>query len=180
MSVARKHVGDHPFVVMLGDDIMDDRSTVLAEMIDTHLATGSSVIACKEFPPELISHYGCVSFERVGERLLKVLGIVEKPTPEVAPSSWAVLGRYVFTPSIFEALERVGPGAGGEIQLTDGIGVLLEKEEVLGYTFVEGRYDVGNKQDYLRATVELALAREDLGPEFRRWLAAYVRDHGIG
>jgi UTP--glucose-1-phosphate uridylyltransferase len=179
VSVARKHVGDEPFVVMLGDDIMDDRSTVLSEMIDTHEATGSSVIACKEFPPELISHYGCVAFEPAGERLLKILGIVEKPKASDAPSSWAVLGRYVFTPSIFDAIEKVGPGAGGEIQLTDAIGVLLQTEDVLGYTFVDGRYDVGNKQDYLRATVELALAREDLGPEFRTWLAGYVRDQGI-
>jgi UTP--glucose-1-phosphate uridylyltransferase len=179
VSVARKHVGDHPFAVMLGDDIMDGRSTVLSEMIHTFEATGSSVIACKEFPPELISHYGCVSFEPAGDRLLKVLGLVEKPKPEDAPSSWAVLGRYVFTPGIFDALDRIEPGAGGELQLTDGIALLLETEEVLGYTFVDGRYDVGNKQDYLRATVELALAREDLGPEFRTWLAQYVRDQGI-
>ena len=177
--VARKHVGDHPFVVMLGDDIMDDRSTVLAEMIAVHESTGSSVVACKEFPPEQISHYGCVSYERAGDRLLKLKSIVEKPAPEDAPSSYAVLGRYVFTPGIFDAIEKVGPGAGGEIQLTDGIGVLMEREDVFGYTFVEGRYDVGNKQDYLRATVELALAREDLGPEFREWLAQYVKDEGI-
>jgi UTP--glucose-1-phosphate uridylyltransferase len=179
VSVARKHIGDHPFVVMLGDDIMDDTSTVLSEMIATYERTGASVIACKEFPPEQISQYGCVSYEPAGDRLLKVKGIVEKPSPEDAPSSWAVLGRYVFTPGIFDALEKVGPGAGGEIQLTDGIGVLLEREDVFGYTFVDGRYDVGNKQDYLRATVELALAREDLGPEFRAWLAQYVRTHGI-
>ena len=179
VSVARKHVGDHPFAVMLGDDIMDSHSTVLSEMIHTYEATGSSVIACKEFPPELISHYGCVSYEPAGERLLKILGLVEKPAPEDAPSSWAVLGRYVFTPGIFDALDRIEPGSGGELQLTDGIGLLLETEDVYGYTFVDGRYDVGNKQDYLRATVELALAREDLGPEFRTWLAQYVRDHGV-
>jgi UTP--glucose-1-phosphate uridylyltransferase len=179
VSVARKHVGDEPFAVMLGDDIMDDRSTVLSEMIATHERTGSSVIACKEFPPEQISLYGCVSYEPAGDRLLKVTGLVEKPKAEDAPSSWAVLGRYVFTPGIFEALEKVEPGSGGEIQLTDAIALLLTTEEVLGYTFEKGRYDVGNKLDYLRATVELALGREDLGPEFRAWLAQYVRDHGI-
>ena len=179
VSVARKHVGDEPFAVMLGDDIMDEHSTVLAEMIETHERTGSTVIACKEFPPEQISFYGCVSYEDAGDRLLRVKSIVEKPKPADAPSSWAVLGRYVFGPSIFEALEDVQPGAGGEIQLTDAIGILLATEEVLGYTFVEGRYDVGNKLDYLRATVELALARDDLGPDFRAWLAAYVREHGI-
>jgi UTP--glucose-1-phosphate uridylyltransferase len=179
VSVARKHVGSEPFAVMLGDDIMDEHSTVLSEMIDTFEATGSSVIACKEFPPEQISAYGCVSYEPAGDRLLRVKSIVEKPKPEDAPSSWAVLGRYVFTPSIFDALDEVKPGAGGEIQLTDAIGVLLGTEEVYGYTFVEGRYDVGNKLDYLRATVELALAREDLGPQFRAWLADYVREQGI-
>ncbi len=179
VSVARKHVGNEPFAVMLGDDIMDDQSTVLSEMIETHQRTGSSVIACKEFPPEQISAYGCVSYEDAGPRLLRVRSIVEKPAPADAPSSWAVLGRYVFNPSIFEALEEVKPGTGGEIQLTDAIGILLATEEVLGYTFVHGRYDVGNKLDYLRATVELALAREDLGPEFRAWLADYVREQGI-
>jgi UTP--glucose-1-phosphate uridylyltransferase len=179
VSVARKHVGDHPFVVMLGDDIMDDRSTVLAEMIGVYESTGSSVVACKEFPPAQISQYGCVSYEPAGDRLLKLRSIVEKPAPQDAPSSYAVLGRYVFSPGIFDALEKVGPGTGGEIQLTDGIGILMEREDVFGYTFVEGRYDVGNKLDYLRATVELALAREDLGPDFRAWLAQYVRDEGI-
>jgi UTP--glucose-1-phosphate uridylyltransferase len=149
-------------------------------MIDTFDATGSSVIACKEFPPEQISAYGCVSYEEAGHRLLRILGIVEKPKPADAPSSYAVLGRYVFTPGIFDAIDQVGPGAGGEIQLTDAIGVLLATEDVYGYTFVDGRYDVGNKLDYLRATVELALAREDLGPGFRAWLSGYVREHGIG
>ncbi len=179
VSVARKHVGGEPFAVMLGDDIMDEHSTVLAEMIETHQRTGASVIACKEFPPEQISAYGCVSYEPAGDRLLEVRSIVEKPAPEDAPSSYAVLGRYVFNPSIFDALEQVKPGAGGEIQLTDAIGLLLGHEQVLGYTFERGRYDVGNKLDYLRATVELALARDDLGPEFRAWLGAYVREQGI-
>ena len=179
VGVARKHVGDEPFVVMLGDDIMDEHSTVLLEMIETHEATGASVVACKEFPPEQISAYGCIAYEPAGERLLRITSIVEKPKPEEAPSSYAVLGRYVFTPGIFDALTHVAPGAGGEIQLTDAIGLLLATETVYGYTFVEGRYDVGNKLDYLRATVELALARDDLGPPFRSWLAQYVRDEGI-
>ena len=179
VSVARKHVGHDPFVVLLGDDIMDDSSTVLAEMIAVHERTGSSVLSCKEFPPDQISHYGCVEYEPAGDRLLRVKGIIEKPEPAQAPSSWAVLGRYVFTPGIFDAIAQVQPGKGGEIQLTDAIGLLLATEEVLGYTFVDGRYDVGNKLDYLRATVELALARPDLGPEFRAWLATYVREQGI-
>lgn len=179
VSVARKHVGDNPFVVLLGDDIMDDRSTVLAEMIAVHQERHASVIACKEFGPDQISSYGCLDYEAAGDRLLRIRGIIEKPSREEAPSPWAVMGRYVFTPGIFDALDEVQPGRGGEIQLTDAIGILLGTEDVFGYTFVEGRYDVGNKLDYLRATVELGLAREDLGPEFRSWLAAYVREHGI-
>jgi UTP--glucose-1-phosphate uridylyltransferase len=179
VSVARRHVGDQPFVVLLGDDIMVDTSTVLNEMIAVHESTGSSVISCKEFPPEQISLYGCVEYEPAGDRLLRIKSIIEKPAPHEAPSSYAVLGRYVFTPGIFDALEQTPPGRGGEIQLTDAIGVLLQTEEVLGYTFVEGRYDVGDKLDYLRANVELALARDDLGPDFRAWLAEYVKANGI-
>ncbi|MEX2293701.1 MAG: UTP--glucose-1-phosphate uridylyltransferase GalU [Acidimicrobiales bacterium] len=179
VNVARKHVGDDPFVVLLGDDIMVDSSTVLAEMIAVHERTGSTVLSCKEFPPDQIGLYGCVDPEPAGDRLLRIKGIVEKPEPGTEPSSYAVLGRYVFPASIFDALDRVKPGRGGEIQLTDAIGLLLATEEVLGYTFVDGRYDVGSKLDYLRATVELALARPDLGPDFRAWLASYVREQGI-
>ena len=181
ISLARKHVGDQPFAVMLPDDVMDEHSTVLAEMIDAHEATGAAaVIACKHFPLDEIVVYGSVAYEQAGPRLLKVHGIVEKPTPEEAPSTWGVMGRYVFTPDIFTSLERTKPGAGGEIQLTDAIAGLLPELDVYGYTFDEGRYDIGNKLDYLKATVELALARDDLGPAFREWLSGYVREQGIG
>jgi len=179
VSVARKHVGQDPFVVLLGDDIMDDQSTVLQEMIDVHERTGSSVISCKEFPPEQISLYGCVAYEPAGDRLLRVRSIVEKPSAEDAPSSYAVLGRYVFTPGIFEALDRTGPGRGGEIQLTDAMAGLVEKETIYGHVFEHGRYDVGDKLDYLRATVELAIDRDDLGPKFREFLADLVKRKGI-
>ncbi len=180
VSHARKHVGDQPFAVMLGDDIMDEHSTVLSEMIEAHQSTGAAaVVACKHFPLEEISSYGSIAFEEHGPRLLRVTDIVEKPRPEDAPSSWAVMGRYVFTPDIFASIDRTKPGAGGEIQLTDAIGGLLPELAVYGYTFDEGRYDIGSKLDYLRATVELALARPDLGPEFRRWLGEYVRERGI-
>ncbi len=181
VATARKHVGDQPFAVMLGDDIMDEHSTVLSEMIDAHQARGAAaVIACKQFPLEEISAYGSIAYEDAGDRLLKVQSIVEKPKPQDAPSTWGVMGRYVFTADIFESIDRTKPGAGGEIQLTDAIGGLLPELDVYGYTFDEGRYDIGSKLDYLRATVELALAREDLGPEFRAWLSGYVREHGIG
>ncbi|HZQ85491.1 MAG TPA: sugar phosphate nucleotidyltransferase, partial [Acidimicrobiales bacterium] len=122
-----------------------------------------------------ISAYGCVRPEDVEENLVRILDIVEKPHPDQAPSTLAVMGRYVFTPEIFGALEQVHPGKGGEIQLTDAIGLLLEEQTVYGYVFEKGRYDIGKKIDYLRATVELALQREDLGPEFRAFLVDLVQ-----
>jgi UTP--glucose-1-phosphate uridylyltransferase len=179
VSVARKHVGDNPFVVMLGDDIMDVRSRVLEGMIDTYAHYGRSVVALSEFPREEISSYGCVKPEQVTDQLVRILDIVEKPSPEEAPSNLAVMGRYVFTPEIFPALELVEPGVGGEIQLTDAIALLLADETVYGYVFRDGRYDIGKKLDYLRATVELAAERDDIGPEFRDFLATFVRDRGL-
>ncbi len=129
----------------------------------------------KEVPKHETALYGCVRPEHVSEGLVRVVDIVEKPTPEEAPSNLAVMGRYVFTPEIFTALEQVKPGKGGEIQLTDAIGILSQEQAVYGYVFEKGRYDVGNKQDYLRATVELALERPDLGPAFREFLSDLVK-----
>jgi UTP--glucose-1-phosphate uridylyltransferase len=181
VSVARKHVGDAPFAVMLGDDIMHEQSTVLAGMIEAYEQRGGSVIALKEVAPSEVSSYGCAAVQPVegSDRLVRLHDIVEKPKPEVAPSNLAVMGRYVFSPAIFDILENIEPGHGGEIQLTDGIRRLMDTEDVYGYTFDKGRYDVGNKLDYLRATVELALERDDLGPPFREWLAEYVKRTGI-
>jgi UTP--glucose-1-phosphate uridylyltransferase len=174
VSVARKHVGDNPFVVMLGDDIMDHRSTVLSDMISAYAHYGRSVIALSEFPPEEISSYGCVDPEVISDELVQIRGIVEKPAPADAPSNLAVMGRYVFTPEIFTALETVQPGVGGEIQLTDAIAGMLTTQSVYGWVFNSGRYDIGKKLDYLRATVEMAADREDLGPEFREFLIDFV------
>ena len=170
VNVARKHVGDNPFVVMLGDDIMDERSTTLESMIEAYGQYGRSVIALAEFPMDEISSYGCVKPERVSEDLVRILDIVEKPAPEDAPSNLAVMGRYVLSPEIFDVLDQVKPGHGGEIQLTDAIALLLEDQAVYGYVFEGGRYDIGKKIDYLRATVELALDRDDLGPAFGDYL----------
>jgi UTP--glucose-1-phosphate uridylyltransferase len=180
VSVARKHVGDEPFVVMLGDDIMDERSTVLEDMIAVYGRTGASVVAFKSFPPDEISSYGCADPEPTGEAdLVRLRGIVEKPKPEDAPSDLAVMGRYLFTGEIFGALDRTKPGVGGEIQLTDAIAILLTEQPVYGFVFADGRFDIGKKLDYLRATVELALDRDDLGPEFAEFLAEVVRRRGI-
>ena len=174
VSVARQHVGDEPFVVLLGDDIMLD-STVLEAMLREYGQYGRSVIALKEFPREEISSYGCVRPERVDDELVRILDIVEKPRPEDAPSNLAVMGRYVFTPEIFDMIDQVEPGKGGEIQLTDAIGRLIHHQTVYGFVFEEGRYDIGKKLDYLRATVEIAIDRDDLGPDFRAFLVDLVQ-----
>jgi UTP--glucose-1-phosphate uridylyltransferase len=180
VSVAARHVGDEPFVVMLGDDIMDEHSTVLEDMMAVHGDTGASVVAFKSFPPEEISSYGCADPEPTDTpNLVRLRGIVEKPRPEDAPSDLAVMGRYLFNSAIFDALDRTKPGVGGEIQLTDAIAILLGEQPVYGWVFDEGRFDIGKKLDYLRATVELALDRDDLAPEFGAFLADVVRRRGI-
>ena len=145
VSIAREHVGDEPFAVMLGDDIMVDDSALLRSMLDVHDRYGRSVLALKDVKPEEISAYGCVEPESVDELLVQVKSIVEKPKMEDAPSTLAVIGRYVFTPEIFEALDRTSPGAGGEIQLTDAIGLLNQDQTVYGQVFTEGRFDIGRR-----------------------------------
>jgi UTP--glucose-1-phosphate uridylyltransferase len=178
VGVARKHVGDNPFAVLLGDDIMID-ATVLKGMLAAYGEYGRSVVALLEVPLEDVSAYGSVKAEHVSDMLFQVHDIIEKPAPEVAPSNLAVIGRYVFTPEIFDAIDRVEPGVGGEIQLTDAIGLLLATQAVYGYRFTHGRYDTGRKLDYLRAVVELASRRDDLGPAFRAFLADFVRRENI-
>ena len=180
VSVARKHVGDDPFVVMLGDDIMVDESTVLTDMIKGFDEHGASVVALMEVPQESISAYGCAAVQEDSGSLRRITEVVEKPDPAVAPSNLAVMGRYLFTAEIFEQLADAEPGVGGEIQLTDAIQRLIAVEPVYGYVFESGRYDIGKKIDYLRATVELALRRSDLGPEFREFLSDLTRREGIG
>ncbi len=172
VSMAHQHVGDQSFVVMLGDDIMHEKSGILAGMLAAHDRHRASVLALKKVTPAEISSYGSVAATDLEESLVRVHDLVEKPTPEEAPSNLGVMGRYVLTPGIFEAIAQTKPGRGGEIQLTDAIKLLLGTEPVYGFTFTEGRFDVGNKLDYLRATVELALERDDLGPAFRAFLEA--------
>ncbi len=170
VSVAAQHVGDQPFAVLLGDDIMHQRAGVLTGMLETYERHQRSVVALKRVPRDEIASYGCAAAEAVEESVVRITDIVEKPEPSAAPSDLAVMGRYIITPAIFGLLEKQAPGKGGEIQLTDALKSLLATEGVLGYTFSEGRFDTGNKLDYLRATVELALEREDLGPQFREFL----------
>lgn len=179
ISVARQHVGSEPFAVLLGDDIMLDDAKLLRSMLGVYERYGRSVVAVQEVPREDISAYGSIAPEDVEENLVRIRSIVEKPKPEEAPSNLAVIGRYVFTPEIFDALDRITPGAGAELQLTDAIDLLLENQTVFGFIFEQGRYDIGKKIDFLRATVELALDRPDLGTEFRAFLADLVQRRKI-
>ena len=183
---ARQHVGDEPFAVLLPDDIM--QTPVLEAMLDAHAETGRPVLALLEMTLEEVSRYGCAAVEPLDGRpagearpegsIVRVREVVEKPDPCEAPSNLAVIGRYVLTPDVFEAIERVVPGKGGEIQLTDAIAMLLG-DGVYGYCFSEGRLDTGNPLDYLRATVEVAIQREDVGPDFRVFLRELVQREGF-
>jgi UTP--glucose-1-phosphate uridylyltransferase len=175
VSVAQAHVGDEPFVVMLGDDLIHPSEPLLGEMLRAHDTFGRSVIAAMEVSKQEITMYGCIEPESFEEDLVRILSIIEKPSPEEAPSNLAVIGRYVLTPEIFDALRRTTPGRGGEIQLTDAINLLAQEQAVYAYRFEGRRFDVGNPLDYLKATVELGAERDDLGPEFRAWLAQYVQ-----
>jgi UTP--glucose-1-phosphate uridylyltransferase len=174
--VGREHVGQEPFALLLADDIMHPSSPLLSEMVQAHGRTGAAVLALKAVSPEEISSYGCAEVEGDVEdgALVRVRSIVEKPAAGTAPSNLAVIGRYVLTPRIFTALESITPGAGGELQLTDGIALLMQEEPVYGIVFEKGRFDVGNKLDFFKASIELALEREDLGPPLLEFMSDMV------
>ena len=171
---AKSFMGDEPFAVLLGDDVVyNPQKPALRQLIDVYEATGGSVLGCQNVPKEKVSAYGIVAGERTAEiRLMKVTDMVEKPASEEAPSCMAVLGRYIIKPQIFEILEKTQPGKGGEIQLTDALKVLAREDAVYAYDFEGKRYDVGDKLGFLKATVEFALRREDLGEPFK----AYIKD----
>ena len=176
VSVAEDHVGGEPFAVLLGDDIIAESNPLLSEMLRVHERYGRSVLAAMEVSREEIRLYGCIEPEFVeDDRLARVLSVVEKPEPENAPSNLAAIGRYVLTPEIFDALRNLEPGVGGEIQLTDAINALAQQQAVYAYVFEGGRFDVGNKLDYMKAMIELAIDREDVGKELKRWLADLVQ-----
>jgi len=173
VAVARHHVGGEPFAVLLPDDLVT--TPVLRGMLEVFERTGRPVLALMEVAPEDVSQYGCAAVETSDDGLVRVTGLVEKPDPREAPSNLAVMGRYILTADVFDALEDVVPGKGGEIQLTDAIAQLIERGGVYGFVFTEGRYDTGNKLDYLKAIVEFALMRDDLGPDFRAFLRELAR-----
>jgi UTP--glucose-1-phosphate uridylyltransferase len=169
---AKDLVGDEPFAVLLPDDVIDAQVPCIKQMIDVFNEKGGSVLATMTIEGAAISAYGVLagSQDSANPRIYNCTGMVEKPKLEDAPSKQAIIGRYVLTPAVFELLERTTPGAGGEIQLTDGILALLKHEKVFGYTFEGKRFDAGDKFGMLQATVEFALKRNDLGPKFRDYL----------
>lgn len=178
---AAEHVGDQPFAVLLGDDLIDPRDPLLARMVRAQADQGGSVIALMEVDPEQIHLYGCAAVETTADSdVVRVTGLIEKPAAADAPSNYAVIGRYVLDPAVFDVLRTTEPGRGNEIQLTDALQRLATDEAldspVHGVVFKGRRYDTGDRGDYLRAIVRLACEREDLGADLRAWLRKYVAE----
>ncbi|TYL54477.1 UTP--glucose-1-phosphate uridylyltransferase GalU [Agromyces mariniharenae] len=176
---ARKHVGDESFAVLLGDDLIDARDPLLTRMLAEHGKRDATIVALLEVDPASIHLYGAAEVEATDDPdVVRVTGLVEKPAADVAPSNLAVIGRYVLKPEVFDILERTPPGKGGEIQLTDALmemaGDLDGAGGVYGVVFRGRRYDTGDKLDYIKAVIQLAADRDDLGPELKPWLAEYV------
>jgi UTP--glucose-1-phosphate uridylyltransferase len=186
---AEPHVGDQPFAVLLGDDLIDPRDPLLTRMIDVQERLGGSVVALIEVEPAQIHLYGCAAVKPTAEEdVVRVTDLVEKPDLADAPSNYAVIGRYVLDPAVFAELRETEPGRGGEIQLTDALRALAQRAltsatdaqgeggPVHGVLFSGRRYDTGDRADYLRAIVRLACERDDLGPDFRSWLRTFVSE----
>lgn len=180
---AKRHVGDEAFAVLLGDDLIDEKEDLLSRMVEVQERTGGSVVALMEVPREAISAYGAAAIEAVeGEDgFVKITGLVEKPAADKAPSNYAVIGRYVLSPKVFEVLENTAPGRGGEIQLTDALQTLAqgegEGEGVYGVVFSGRRFDTGDKLSYLKANVILAAERPEFGDDLRAWLKDFVAEN---
>lgn len=169
---AKAFMAEEPFAVLLGDDVVyNPDKPAMKQLIEVYEEYGRSVLGCQKVPDEQVSSYGIVAGNKLdNHRILKVSDMVEKPAPDEAPSNMAVLGRYIITPAIFDILEHTKPGKGGEIQLTDALKVLAQQEAVFAYDFVGKRYDLGDKLGFLKAQVEFALRRDDLGSQFKEYL----------
>jgi UTP--glucose-1-phosphate uridylyltransferase len=178
VGCARRHVGDEPFAVLLGDDLIGEEERLLTRMVDLCESSERSVIAVMEFPDEELGKYGVIAGEQDPDDpdVYRVTDMVEKPGKANAPSNLCIIGRYVLTPDIFDHITATRPGRGGEIQLTDAMKTQSRDEPIRAVKFSGVRYDIGSKQDYLRATVELAARRPDLGPEFREFLVDFVKN----
>lgn len=176
---AKMHVGNQPFAVLLGDDIIDERDVLLTRMIEEQGKRNANVVALLEIDPALAHMYGIATVEATDtEDIVRITGLVEKPAPGTAPSNYAIIGRYVLRPEVFEVLEKTEPGKGGEIQLTDALKTMAEAPDeaggVFGVVFRGRRYDTGDRLDYIKAIVQLAVDREDLGPDLRPWLKTFA------
>ena len=173
--MAKELVGNEPFAVLLPDDIVDATIPCMKQMVEAFNETQSSILGSEVVEGAAIQNYGCLDCtpDPKNPRLLAVKSMVEKPKPEEAPSQNAIIGRYILTPRIFDMLEHITPGAGGELQLTDGIMALLQHEKVYGFSYQGKRHDAGDKQGFLRATVEFALKHPQLGADFRSWLKSF-------
>ncbi|MGB8652136.1 MAG: UTP--glucose-1-phosphate uridylyltransferase GalU [Mycobacteriales bacterium] len=171
--MARAHVGDEAFAVLLGDDLVDPRDPLLEHMMEVQEREGGSVVALMEVPHEQIALYGCAAVEGDGD-VVRITALVEKPAPADAPSNLAIIGRYVLSPSVFEVLCHTPPGRGGEIQITDALQELIATEPLHGVVFRGRRYDTGDRLDYLKTVVQLASERDDLGPPFLAWLRQWL------
>ncbi|NME63986.1 UTP--glucose-1-phosphate uridylyltransferase GalU [Clostridium cadaveris] len=172
---AKTFIGNEPFAVLLGDDIVYSEKPCLKQMIDAYDEYKTTILGVQEVPHEDVSKYGVVDGLHIEDRVYKVKDLVEKPAVDEAPSDMAILGRYIINPGIFEILEHTKPGKGGEIQLTDALKELATKEAMYAYNFEGRRYDVGDKQGFLEATVEYALRRDDLKDNFLKYLKNIVK-----
>ena len=179
--MARELIGDEPFAVILPDDIVDAEVPCMQQMVQAFEQTGASILGSEIVEGDAIQNYGCLACTTTDfdPRLCEVHDMVEKPKPSEAPSQNAIIGRYILTPAIFDRLAQLKPGAGGELQLTDGIKALLATEKVYGFTYEGKRHDAGDKLGFLKATVEFALKRDDLGPAFRQWLHGHLQNGNV-
>jgi len=174
IKYAGQHTSNEPFVVLLGDTIIDSVIPVTQQLIDVYNQYHQSVIAVEEVAPEKVERYGIISGQKISDTIWQVDDLVEKPAPEKSPSNLAIAGRYILTPEIFTSLKQTSPGKNNEIQLTDAIKILLKRENVLAYKIEGKRYDIGNKLDYLKTIVEFGLKRKEFAREFRLFLQEMV------
>jgi UTP--glucose-1-phosphate uridylyltransferase len=171
---AKTFIGDEPFAVMLGDDIVSSKKPCIKQLMDIYDEYRTTILGVQQVPLQDVSKYGIIAGNQIDERVYKVKGLVEKPETDQAPSNIAILGRYVISPSIFEFLESATPGKNGEIWLTDALEKLMEREAMYAYDFEGDRYDVGDRIGFLKATVEFALKRDDLSSEFSQYLKSKI------
>ena len=174
---AKKHIGNEPFAVMLGDDIVVNERPCIGQLVEAFDQVDASVVGVEQVPKSRIHRYGVIKGKRSRDDLYKIEDLVEKPSPEEAPSDLAIIGRYVFKPEIFSFLEKTGPGKGGEIQLTDAMRLMCRRSALYGLKFKGRRFDIGSKADWVKATIVLSMEREDLADELRGFTAQTGKKH---